>query len=102
MVNKTPFNLPIAYANLDFNQLENALIDFFKNNPDSPFRDYNHDGAGMKNVRKIPVYILHMLSFYLNMGISENYISRAILEDSIYKLIANFNFIPFAASSSFK
>ena len=92
---KSIFNLPIEYANLDFDLLESAFIDFFKNNPESPFKDYRHNAAGMKNMRKFIVYMLHYLNFYLNVAVSENYLSKAVLEDSVYKLIHNFNFIPF-------
>lgn len=96
MDKNSAFNIPINYANMDIDLLERSFIDFFKNNPDSPFKDYPSNAAGMRNVRQLLIMLMHYNNFYLNMALSENYLNKAILDDSVYNLIHNFNFIPFA------
>jgi hypothetical protein len=96
MDKNSAFNIPINYANMDIDLLERSFIDFFKNNPDSPFKDYPSNAAGMRNVRQLLIMLMHYNNFYLNMALSENYLNKAVLDDSVYNLIHNFNFIPFA------
>ena len=91
---KKTFNMPINYANMDFDDIYAQFINFFKNNPNSPFKDYNFDGAGLSNLSEIFMYLIHYNNFYLNMGLSETSMSRATKDDSVYKLISNYNYIP--------
>lgn len=105
MDKNSAFNIPINYANMDIDLLERSFIDFFKNNPNSPFKDYPSNAAGMRNIRQLLIMLMHYNNFYLNMALSENYLNKAILDDSVYNLIHNFNFIPFGktpASDYFK
>ena len=87
------FNNKIDYGKLDFDAIDSAFKRFLQS-PNSPFKDYNLDGAGSKNLRMLMTYFIHYLTFYLNMGINESNITTAEIPDNIYKLITKYGYIP--------
>lgn len=83
--------MKINEADLDL--IEQNLIEYL-NADDSPFKNYNFKTGVLSGLIRICKFVIRNLSYQLNKEIEEIFLDTALLEDTIYSLIKNFNYIP--------
>jgi len=81
----------INQADLDL--IEQNLITYL-NADGSPFKGYNFKSGPLAGIIRIAKFIIRNLSFQLNKTVQEIFLDTATLDEVIYSLIKNFNFIP--------
>jgi len=87
MVLKVPIN------ESDFDKIQ-ANMKTFLSRPGSTFENYGFSAGVMKGLIDFGSYVVHYMSYQLNKSIEEIFADTALLEDSIYSLMNNFNYIP--------
>ena len=73
--------------------IESSLIEFLERDA-SPFKGYNFRTGALSGFIRIMKFVVRNLSFQLNQTVSEIFMDTATLEDSIYSLMQNFNYLP--------
>lgn len=80
----------------DFKQVKNNIRNFLITDPQSPFynKNYNFESSALSGLLDMGAYLIHYLSYTLNKNIEEIFLDTATLENSVYSLIKNYNYIP--------
>jgi len=76
----------------DFDGIKQNLITYLNSIPE--FQGYNFNAGSLSVFIRVAVFVIRNLSFQLNRTVAEIFMDSALLEDSIYSLIQNFNFLP--------
>ncbi len=88
----------INFSSIEFDVLKQELIDYIT--ATSEFTDHNTEGSNFNLFTGLLAYVTNILSFNLNQGINENYLSTTELRDSALKIIKMLNYNPYRAQSS--
>lgn len=78
---------------LDFDQIKANLVDYFSNS-ESPFRDWNFEGAGLNILMDALAYNTHYNAVMAHMGVSESFIDSAQLRSSVVSLAKLLGYTP--------
>ena len=77
----------------DLTLIEKNLIEYL-NSDSSSFKGYNFKAGPLSGFIRVCKFVIRNLAFQLNKTVEEIFMDTALLEDSIYSLIKNFNYIP--------
>lgn len=76
----------------DTELIESNLIAYLNSIPE--FSTYNFKAGSLPVFIRVAKFVVRNLAFQLNKSVEEIFLNTASLEESIYSLIQNFNFIP--------
>ena len=77
----------------DFTLCRKNLREFLERSG-SPFEDYNFSTSILGGLLDFGAYLLHFLSYQMNKSLEEIFLDTATLEDNVYSLLKNYNYIP--------
>lgn len=83
---------PTRIVELDYEQLKNNLIDFYKNDP--TFSDYNFTGSALTSLINNLAYNAHYLGYYANMGFSEKFLDSAVTRAAVVSAAKDLGYYP--------
>jgi hypothetical protein len=86
-------NSVVKLNEVDFELIKEQLKDYL-NRDGSPFKLYNMNAGALAGLIDFGAYVMHYLATYLNLTVSDLFMNSAVLEENIYALINNFNYIP--------
>jgi len=76
----------------DLDLVEQNLLEYFANSDE--FKSYNFKAGALPAFIRVAKFVIRNLAFQLNRSIESIFLDTATLEDTIYSLIQNFNYIP--------
>mgnify|MGYP001166074311 CR=1 FL=1 len=76
----------------DLDLIESNLISYLNSVPE--FSTYNFKSGSLAIFIRVAKFVIRNLAYQLNKTVEEIFLDTASLEESIYSLIENFNFIP--------
>lgn len=79
---------------LDFGQIKQNLINYFRNTPDSPFKDWNYEGSGLNTIIDLLAYNTHYNAMTAHMAINESFIDSAQLRSSVVSSAKLLGYLP--------
>jgi len=77
----------------DYGLIKNNLVEWMKRD-DSPFKNANFNTSSLSGLLDLCCYVAFYLSVQLNKTVEEIFMNTAEIENTIYSLIKNFNYIP--------
>ena len=80
-------------SELDFDSIKQNLANYFSR-PESPFRDWNFEGAGLNNILDVLAYNTHYNSMQAHLAVSESFIDSAQLRSSVVSLAKLLGYTP--------
>ncbi len=80
------------YNNLDFDDLFNEIVDHFKNDENSPFKDYDYDGSNLKELIKILAYVSNQSLFHTMIALNEMFFSTARMRKNLLKMLKPYGY----------
>lgn len=89
---------PTRIVELDYDQLKNNLIDFYKNDP--TFSDYNFTGSALTALINNLAYTAHYLGYYANMGFSEKFLDSAVTRAAVVSAAKDLGYNPSSITSA--
>lgn len=84
----------------DFEEIKASIINFFKNNPKSKFKDWNFENSGLANLIDVLSYITFYNNYYTAVSVNELYLPYSQLNKNIYALGKTLGYIPKRPTSS--
>lgn len=91
-----------SYINFDYDTILQELIDYFKNDEDSPLKDYNFESSNLYQLMKILAYATHLSLFHTSVALNEMYFSTARLRKNLVKQLSAYGYTPRRTISSHK
>ena len=90
-------NRPVV-ANLDFQDIKQDMIDYFKSRPE--FADYEFTGSGLNLLMDILAYNTHYNSLAANFLVNEMFLDSAVMRNNVVSIAKALNYQPRSASAS--
>jgi hypothetical protein len=87
------------YYNLDFDTLKTEIQEFMQNN--TSFTDYNFEGSGASQIIDVLAYVTQYPAFYLSQILNEFFMKTNQIEDNVYKLAHQLNYLPSRKSAAY-
>jgi hypothetical protein len=78
----TQFSQSVNVTNLDFVDIKQSLIDYFKLN-DSPFKDWDYTGSGLNTLMDVLAHNTHYNAVLAHMAVNESFIDSAQLRQNV-------------------
>jgi hypothetical protein len=78
----TQFSQSVNVTNLDFVDIKQSLIDYFKSN-DSPFKDWDYTGSGLNTLMDVLAHNTHYNAVLAHMAVNESFIDSAQLRQNV-------------------
>jgi len=78
----------------DFTKVRKSLKEYL-NTSGSPFENYNFETSGLSGMLDFGSSIIQYLSYQMNRSVSEIFMNTALLDETVYTLMSNFNYLPF-------
>ena len=76
------FSQSVNVTNLDFVDIKQSLIDYFKSN-DSPFKDWDYTGSGLNTLMDVLAHNTHYNAMLAHMAVNESFIDSAQLRQNV-------------------
>jgi hypothetical protein len=76
------FSQSVNVTNLDFVDIKQSLIDYFKSN-DSPFKDWDYTGSGLNTLMDVLAHNTHYNAVLAHMAVNESFIDSAQLRQNV-------------------
>lgn len=84
-------------TDLDFDQIKQNLIAYFKTQSASPFRDWNYQGSGLSMLLDVLAYNTHYNAILAHMNVNESFIDTAQLRSSVVSQAKLIGYLPGSA-----
>jgi hypothetical protein len=84
-------------TDLDFDQIKQNLIAYFKTQSSSPFRDWNYQGSGLSMLLDVLAYNTHYNAILAHMNVNESFIDTAQLRSSVVSQAKLIGYLPGSA-----
>ena len=84
----------------NFEDIKRSIIEKFKNDPNSPFKDYDFEGSGLNYLIDILTYVTNYNNFYATTTVNELYLPYAKIPKNIYALSRSLGYLPKRPTSS--
>jgi hypothetical protein len=78
----TQFSQSVNVTDLDFADIKQSLIDYFKSN-DSPFKDWDYTGSGLNTLMDVLAHNTHYNAVLAHMAVNESFIDSAQLRQNV-------------------
>ena len=88
----------VNFANLDFDQVKESIIDYLKSN--SNFTDYDFQGSNLSVILDVLAYNTFITSYNANMLSNEVFIDSATLRENVVSLAKNIGYTPRSRKSA--
>lgn len=88
----TEINKKIRVSDLDYLDIRNNLIEFFKGQ--DTFKDYNFEGSALSILIDVLAYNTHYNALYNNLAINEMFLDSASKRSSVLSIANNFSYTP--------
>tara|TARA_B100002019_G_C21274319_1_gene604313 strand:- start:7518 stop:9332 length:1815 start_codon:yes stop_codon:yes gene_type:complete len=82
----------IQVANLDFDQVKQALKEYLRSNSD--FTDYDFEGSTLSTLLDVLAYNTYYTAFNANMVVNEAFLTSATLRDNVVSLAKQIGYVP--------
>lgn len=82
----------IQVANLDFDQVKQALKEYLRSNSD--FTDYDFEGSTLSTLLDVLAYNTYYTAFNANMVVNEAFLQSATLRDNVVSLAKQIGYVP--------
>lgn len=89
----------INVTTLDFDQIKNNLIDYFKNE-ETGFSDWNFEGSNLNTIIDVLAYNTHYNAMLAHMAVNESFIDSAQLRSSVVSSAKLLGYIPRSRNAS--
>ena len=89
----------ISVTDLDFDQIKNNLIDYFKSN-DSPFKDWDYSGSGLNTLIDVLAHNTHYNAMLAHMAVNESFIDTAQIRSNVVSAAKLIGYTPNSYTAS--
>ena len=78
----------------EFETIKQSIIYKFRNDPDSPFSDYDYEGSSLSYLIDILSYVTQYNNYYGQVAVNENYLPSTQVPKNVYSLARSLGYLP--------
>jgi hypothetical protein len=77
-----------------FEEIKQSIINRFRNNPTSKFKDWDYQGSGLNELIDVLSYVTVYNNYYLASTVNEMYLPYARMDKNVYALARSLGYLP--------